>query len=160
MTHNKTEYPTENNNSFIAFVRKHLSVVRFAFIGSINTLIDFVLYAVFANLLNIHPVAASIASTGITLCFSFLMNHYFVFKSDKRKRQTAIQFVAITLFNVWLVQSSIIWLVLHTFSDLSFFESHQWTFNMFAKLCGVSVSMILNYVGYRAVFKSEEISES
>lgn len=151
---------TKYNNPFVTFIIKHLSIVRFAFIGSINTLIDLILFGIFANILNIHPILSSVLSTGITLCFSFLMNHYFVFKSDKRKRQTAIQFVMITLLNVWVIQSSIIWLVLHAFSSIQFFDSHQWTFNMFAKLCGVSVSMILNYVGYRAIFKSESTSGS
>jgi putative flippase GtrA len=137
----------------VAFVRRHASIARFLFIGSLNTLIDLTLYAIFANFIGIHPVISSILSTGITLCFSFFMNHYFVFRSSKHKRHTALQFVSITLFNVWLIQSSIIWFALHIFTPVIFFQHHHWTLNMFAKVCGVSVSLVLNYLGYRKIFR-------
>jgi len=152
------EKQTNKNDPFLVFVRRHESIVRFLFIGSINTLIDLSLYAIFANLLGIKPVIASIMSTGITLCFSFFMNHYFVFRSQKKKRHTALLFVSVTLFNVWIVQSLVITAVLHSFDSVAFFKDHLWTFNMFAKVCGVCVSLVLNYIGYRTIFKSKGIN--
>lgn len=141
------------NKRFVEFVTAHASLFRFIFTGAVNTGIDLVLYGIFANILNIQPIIASIFSTGITLCFSYFMNHYFVFRSDKRKRQTAVLFVVITLVNVWLIQSAVIWTVLRVFAPVAFFQDHLWTFNMFAKLCGVSVSTVLNYLGYRKIFR-------
>lgn len=142
------------NKRFVEFVIAHASLFRFIFTGVVNTGIDLVLYGIFANLLSIHPILSSILSTGITLCFSYFMNHYFVFRSDKQKRQTAMLFIFVTLTNVWLIQSGIIWVVLHTLASVPFFSNHLWTFNMFAKLCGVSISTVLNYLGYRKIFRS------
>lgn len=144
------------DRQFIQFVKRHPSVLRFLFIGLVNTGVDLVLFTIFANLLSINPIIASILSTGITLCLSFLLNHYFVFRSTKRKRQTAALFVLVTLFNVWVIQSAIIWLVLTIFAPIEFFQTHQWTFNVFAKICGVGVSMVLNYLGYRTIFKERK----
>jgi putative flippase GtrA len=144
------------NKQFIAFVRRHASLMRFLFTGGLNTIIDFTLFAIIANILGVHPVIASIISTGLTLIFSYFMNHYFVFRSQKRRRQTAVKFLAITLFNVWVVQSAIIFLVIHGLDFLEFFQTHQWTFNMFAKLCGVAVSMVLNYIGYKIIFNEKK----
>lgn len=151
-----SEYIEKSNREFIAFVKRHATAARFIFIGSINTVIDLLLFAVSANIFNIFPVAASILSTGITLIFSFFMNHYFVFKSGKRKRNTAIQFILMTLFNVWVVQSSVIFVALHVFGDIEFFKDHTWTFNMFAKMCGISVSLVLNYLSYRTIFRGDK----
>lgn len=147
------------NKRFIDFVAAHASLLRFLFTGSINTLLDLFLYAIFANIIGIHPVISSIISTGITLCFSYFMNHYFVFRSGKRKRQTAVWFVIVTLINVWVIQSSIIWLILHLFGSIEFFQNHLWTFNMFAKLGGVAISTVLNYIGYRKIFRELDVTQ-
>lgn len=152
-------YPSEANKRFIDFVTAHASLLRFLFIGSVNTLLDLFLYAIFANIIGVHPVLASIFSTGITLCFSYFMNHYFVFRSGKQKRQTAALFIIITLVNVWVIQSSIIWLILHIFGNLEFFQNNLWTFNMFAKLSGVAVSTVLNYIGYKKIFRELDATQ-
>ncbi len=150
----------EKNNpsdkQFLAFVKRHAHLMRFIFTGGLNTLIDFTLFAIIANLLSVNPIIASIISTGITLIFSYFMNHYFVFRSQRKRRQTAIQFLAVTLFNVWVIQSAIIFLVMHTFGFVEFFQTHMWTFNMFAKLCGVCVSMVFNYFGYKMIFNEKK----
>lgn len=148
---------TNNTNKvFLEFVAAHASFIRFLFIGALNTVVDLLLYAIFANLLSFNPIISSILSTGITLCLSYLLNHYFVFKSNRRKRHTAMLFVVVTLTNVWIIQSAIIWLALNTLDSIYFFQEHIWTFNMFAKLCGVAVSSVLNYLGYRTIFRSKD----
>lgn len=140
------------SDPFLAFVQKHESVVRFLFVGTINTAIDLVLFTILANFVGITPVVASLVSTGITLCFSFFMNYYFVFRSTKGKRHSILGFLAVTLFNVWVIQSLVIALALHFFNDINYFDNHQWTMNILAKICGISVSMVCNYLGYRFVF--------
>lgn len=142
----------QKEDKFIYFVKKHESAVRFLFIGIVNTTIDISIYAILANLFNVYPVAASLISTGITLIFSFIMNHYFVFQSNKKKRQTAIRFLLITVFNVWFVQSSVIFISLNILYMIPYFESHNWTANMLAKLIGIIFSMSLNYLGYKRLF--------
>lgn len=133
--------------------------VRFLLVGTFNTMLDFALYFVFANLLLVYPVMASILSTSLTMCISFFLNHHFVFGSNKKRRHTIVQFVAVTLFNVWLVQSAVIFAALLIFRNLYFFSHHHWTLNILAKLCGVATSFVLNFMMYRFVFREKQ-SES
>ena len=140
------------NETVMNFFVKNKHLTKFAIVGGANTGLDFFLYFIAANAIGIHPVPASIISTGITMCFSFYLNHRFVFRSSKKKRHTLLQFIAITLFNVWLIQSLIIAAVINIFGDYTYFIAHVWTLNLFAKLAGVSVSMVLNFLMYRYVF--------
>jgi putative flippase GtrA len=139
---------------------KHIHFSKFLVIGGINTLLDLALYFVFANLLRIPPVTSSILSTGITMCFSFYMNHRYVFSSSKRKRETIIQFFGVTMFNVWLIQSTVISLVLHVLRGYPYFDDKIWTLNLVAKLCGVGVSFVLNFLMYRYIFKGTQAAAS
>ena len=136
-------------------MKRNTNFARFLLVGSLNTILDLILYFIFANLLSLYPVFASILSTGLTMCVSFFLNHHFVFRSNKKKSQTAVQFVSVTLFNVWVIQSAVIYLALHMFRNMDFFVHHHWTLNLFAKLCGVGVSFILNFLMYRYIFHNQ-----
>lgn len=141
-----------NLSKATAFINKHLSFFRFLLIGSVNTLIDVSLFAIFANVLDFNPVIASILSTAITISISFPLNRSFVFKSSRKKRHTAGHFLAITLFNAWVVQSAIIFIVVNSFDSTSIFADHTDALNLIAKISSISVSMFLNYFGYRYIF--------
>ena len=144
----------------ISALRKNGHFSRFLLVGSLNTLLDFLLYFIFANLFSIYPVVASVMSTGLTMCVSFFLNHRFVFQSGKQKRHTAGRFVVVTLFNVWLVQSAIIYLALHALRGQDFFVKHHWTLNLSAKLAGVAVSFVLNFFMYRYIFHDQQSEEA
>lgn len=144
----------------LAWAQVHVHFSKFLLVGSLNTLIDLCLYFVLANLSHVLPVAANLLSTGITMCISFYLNHHFVFKSTKKKQQTMFHFVGATLFNVWGVQSVVIFLVIHVFGQFAWLTNHQWTLNVLAKLAGVSVSFILNYFMYKYIFKGSRSEES
>lgn len=149
--------PSVKNDQFLLFVQKYESIVRFLFVGTINTFIDLSLYSIFANLIGASPIFSSLLSTGITLCFSFFMNYYFVFRSSRDKKQSAVLFILTTLFNVWVIQSLVIALSLRILNETTYFVAHKWTLNIVAKLCGVSVSLVLNYIGYRFIFSKPEV---
>lgn len=146
--------------SVFLWLRLHAHFSKFLLVGCLNTLIDFILFFIFANLVGLHAVQASIISTGITMCVSFYLNHRFVFRSAKKKRHTAIQFLSVTIFNVWVVQSSVIYVVVHALQNNSFFMSHLWTLNLTAKLFGVGVSFILNFIMYRYIFRQVKQEEA
>jgi len=137
------------------FANKHRGFVKFLAVGGANTAVDFILYSVIANLFVVYPPLASIISTGLTLILSFFLNHHFVFRSQKKKRNVAVQFVTITLFNVWIIQTLIITLFIHSFGSAQFFIDHEWTLNTVAKLSGVAISFMLNFIGYRYIFKQK-----
>lgn len=145
----------ETLNDTVRILKIHPGPLRFLLIGSINTALDLSLFMLFANIFGVYAVFASILSTGITLIFSFFMNHHFVFKSQKRRRNTLIAFITVTLFNVWIIQSSVIYVVLHSIEATGMLKDHLWTLNLVAKLCGVAVSTILNYFSYKSIFKEK-----
>lgn len=141
-----------NLSKAMDFISKHLSFFRFLLIGSVNTLIDVSLFAILANVLDFNPVAASILSTTITISISFPLNRSFVFKSSRKKRHTAGHFLTVTLFNAWVVQSVIIFIVVNSLDSSSLFVNNMDALNIIAKVSSISVSMFLNYFGYRHIF--------
>jgi len=138
------------------FYLKHDQFLRFFMIGSLNTALDLVLFFIFANLFAIYAVYASLISTSLVMILSFFLNNTFVFRSSKKKRETVVQFMAITLFNVWIIQSIIIALVIKYLS-IDFLLNHRWFLNIIAKLLAVSLSFILNFVEYRYIFHQKKI---
>lgn len=139
-------------SKLVQFSLRHKHLIKFLMIGCLNTTMDLGLFFIFSNILSIQPVVASILSTGITMCFSFYFNHTFVFESNKNKKDTVLQFVIATAFNVWVIQSLVIAFVIHLLKNNSHFINHTWTLNITAKLCGIAVSFVLNFIMYRSIF--------
>jgi putative flippase GtrA len=125
--------------------------LRFLLVGGTNTGLDFALFALFANVIHVYPPLASVMSIGVVVVVSFFLNHRFVFRSEHSKRRTAIQFVAVTLFNGWVVQGAIIAVIVH-FATPHSIGLPAWVINLGAKLVAIGFSMVLNFVGYRLVF--------
>ncbi len=144
-----------DRDRFLDLVVRHKTFFRFLLTGGINTIVDILLFFVFANLLYINPIAASILSTGLTLILSYLLNRYFVFRSSKSHKSTVPLFIVVTLVNVWLFQSLVMAIALTAFDGNPYFDSRIWTLNLLAKLCGVTVSTILNYLSYKLLFKEK-----
>lgn len=134
---------------------KRKGAMKFLVVGSVNTGVDFVLFFIFANLLYLYPPAANLLSTGLTLILSFFLNYHFVFQSQKNKWSVAVKFVLITLFNVWIIQTGIIYLLTHSFTDSQFYADHVWTSNLLIKIAAVCVSLVLNFIGYKTIFTGE-----
>ncbi len=137
-------------------IRSNGNLLRFLIVGSFNTAVDLLLFFLVADVLGINVLAANIISTGITMLISFGLNHSFVFKSIKKRRETALQFFLATIFNIWLIQTLVIALILVAINHIAFFVTHKWTMNIFAKLGGIAVSFILNFLMYRYIFKTKE----
>ncbi len=134
-------------------MKKRLSgaPLRYLLVGGTNTLLDFVLFALFANVLHLYAPLANVISTSIVVVISFLLNHRFVFKSEHSRARTVVQFVAITLFNGWVVQAGVIAIVVH-FATPASTGLPVWLINLTAKAIGTVFSMILNFLGYRYIF--------
>ncbi len=139
---------------FKNLIKKHIYFSKFLVVGSINTLVDIIFFFIFANLLLINPIISNILSTSISMCLSFYLNHLLVFKSNKKKRQTILHFIIVTVFNVWLIQSIVIDLALNIMKHISYLEGHHWIINMLAKFSGICVSFILNFIMYKRIFKN------
>ncbi len=141
-------------------INKNPYFSKFLVVGSINTLVDIIFFFIFANLLLINPIVSNIFSTSIAMCLSFYLNHYMVFQSNKKKSQTVLSFMIITIFNVWVIQSLVIYLTINIMKNLSYLQAHHWSINLLAKLSGICVSFLLNFVMYKRIFHNskQEIS--
>lgn len=131
-----------------ALLKKHESKLRFAFIGGINTAIDFgILFLLTA--LGLDKLVANFFSTSIAFVFSFFANRTFTFKSTGSAKKQFLPFLIVTLIGLWVLQPLVILGVtqlLHALNDsLALF---------IAKLIATIVSLVWNYILYsRFVFK-------
>ena len=133
--------------------RPHGAFLRYVLVGGFNTLLDLGLFTLFAVVVGLPPLVANVISTCITLCVSYLLNRVFVFRTDRSVQHTVVQFVAVTLISGLIVQSAVIWVVLHLGALIAPDLSHD-VLAPLAKICAMGVGMISNYLGYRWLFGS------
>ena len=131
---------------------KHGEKIRFLVVGGFNTVLDFAIFGVLANIVGIDKVVANIISTAICVTISFVLNYKFVWKSEKSIAATAVGFLAVSLFSAWVVQSLVITGVTAVIGESSFAK-------LFAKACCSGTGMITNYFGYKFVFKKQPAEE-
>lgn len=133
-----------------ALLKKHESKFRFAFIGGINTALDFgILFLLTA--LGLDKLVANFFSTSVAFVFSFFANRTFTFKSTGSAKKQFLPFFAVTLTGLWVLQPLVILAItqlLHAIDQsLALFV---------AKLIATIVSLIWNYILYsRFVFKKK-----
>jgi len=141
----------EKNHNKLLEVRplfeKHKEKVRFVIVGGVNTVVDFTIYGLLVNVLGLFAVFANMISTIVVLCISFWLNYKFVWESKKSKRETAPKFVMMSLFSAWVIQSGIIWIIVTIFGADDMV-------NLLAKIVGICMGTITNYLGYRYIFRS------
>lgn len=128
--------------------QKYQSQLKFVFVGTFNTLLDFLIYGTLANLFHVPQILANIISTSFCTAISFILNYRFVWKSKKSKLETAPGFLAVSLFSAWFIQS----LALN--GTLAILGVTPLT-NLIAKACGSLCGMITNYFGYKLVFTKD-----
>lgn len=87
-------------------------VGRFGLIGILNTLVDYVIFIGLTKILSI-PLdgvwKAKLVSGAIAMCFSFIMNRTFVFRSKSQNvgRQAA-EFFPVTMVGVFVIQTGLV----------------------------------------------------
>lgn len=125
--------------------------LRYVVVGSFNSILDLALFSLFAVVVGLPPVVANVLSTCITLCVSFFLNHRFVFKSDRTGWKVFIPFVAVTLVSGLLIQSAVIWGVIHL-AGIVVPTASSAVVAPVSKVCAMGVGMISNFLGYRLLF--------
>lgn len=133
-----------------ALLKKHESKFRFAFIGGINTAIDFgILFLLTA--LGLDKLVANFFSTSVAFVFSFFANRTFTFKSTGSAKKQFLPFLAVTLTGLWVLQPLVILAITQLLHSLD-----QALALFIAKLIATVVSLIWNYILYsRFVFKKK-----
>ncbi len=127
---------------------RHQEKVRFLMVGGFNSVLDFSIFGILAVVLSLPDVPANLISTTICTGVSFVLNYRFVWRSKRGMMETAPKFVAISLFSAWVLQSLVIWSVLGIFGG-----GEGTVVSMVAKLAGMAVGMVFNYLGYKYIFR-------
>lgn len=150
----------EEKHSFLDLIKG--PGVRFLFVGGSMTLLDLLLYQLFANVLQISlfgapaSVSAVWIGTPIVILVNFFLSHRFVWKSSTSKRKTIVPFFGLNLFTGVVVQSLVISAVLWGLSTLEWVIIDSSITNLFAKCCAVGIGMILNFIGGKFLFKYDD----
>jgi putative flippase GtrA len=89
---------------------KTLQVRRFAAVGVVNTLVDYVLFVALTKLFRI-PLdwvwIAKVASGTVAISISFYLNRTWVFRSGRARLGQAARFIAATFVGVYVIQTSL-----------------------------------------------------
>ncbi|MBO4855150.1 GtrA family protein [Candidatus Saccharibacteria bacterium] len=130
------------------FYKKHGEKIKFVLVGGFNTVLDFCIFGLLANIIGIPKEVANIISTTICIAISFILNYKFVWKSKKSKKETAPGFVIVSLFSAWIVQNIAINMITLPFGENSVTKLIG---KAFGSICG----MISNYFGYKLIFRGK-----
>jgi putative flippase GtrA len=144
---------------------RHRTVIMFALIGAVNTLVDISIYATLqAGGMPILP--ANIISTSAALLLSFGLNKKFSFRSDRKIRQSLPLFIGVTLVGLWALQPLVIYgsLAILEWQPISSvlsgaFGSNETVPAVIGKLIATGASMAWNYLLYqKLVFRQDSRS--
>ena len=134
-------------------LKKQSEKIRFAFVGGINTAIDFVVLFILVAL-GLPTIASNFISTSTALIFSFFANKKYTFRDSNifnKGRFTA--FLAVTLFGLWILQPIIISFFSHLLVSCQFDKNISL---FFSKVIATLVTLLWNYLLYRKfVFKKD-----
>jgi putative flippase GtrA len=136
---------------------QHYIKLKFILVGLLNTAIDFGIFNVLLLVFHMQPVVASIISTTVAMLISFLLNRSFVFnRGGHFNGREALQFFAVTIVGLWVVQSLVISQV-GGFVHAMLFTSQVWASDDIAKVIAIGASTVWNYLWYsRLVFATKE----
>ncbi len=97
--------------------RKAKTVVKFALVGFVGTMIDFLFYKIFINMFGVPPATSKGISTEIAILNNFILNNYWTFRY--RKTKTNI-WQKLGIFNLVSLGGLIIGVLIVKFLHLTF----------------------------------------
>jgi putative flippase GtrA len=138
-------------------------VVRFAAVGIVNTLVDFLVLNILVFGVGLNKLPANMISVSVAICVSYLLNHTVVFKQvgeGRDHKRRIVLFVLITLVGAFVIQNVVIYLFAHVITlpatilqhitdALGFNFSTAFIVLNTAKLAATVCTMAWNYLLYR-----------
>ncbi|MDR1448373.1 MAG: GtrA family protein [Candidatus Ancillula sp.] len=134
-------------------------VIKFMFVGGINTVLDFLLFNFFAHVLELSifglqsVILAQILSASVVVPISYILNRHFTFSSDKSHKETFVHYILISFFNAWILQTTVIGLVVYTSHTVGILTQNAFVLDNIAKCCGIALGMISNFFFYHRIFE-------
>jgi putative flippase GtrA len=141
---------------------ERLKFIIFSLIGIFNTIFDVALYFVMYNVTK-SILVANLVSTTAAFIGSYLLNSKLTFKNQERTAKSFLEFVAVTLFGLWVLQTVAIYGITHAFSVIPasiwihLGGLQDFSKTVLPKLMATAITFIWNYVWYsRVVFKEDK----
>jgi putative flippase GtrA len=113
--------------------------VRFLFVGILNTIFGYAVYAFFIYL-KIHYFLAQLLSSILAIAHSYLWNKYFTFRSPDRSASEVIRFVSVYAVS-YLLNMGIL------FVSIDFFK---WNAYLAGFIC-LLVTTVISYIGHKNI---------
>jgi putative flippase GtrA len=113
--------------------------VRFLFVGVLNTIFGYAVYALFIYL-KMHYFLAQLLSSILAIAHSYLWNKYFTFRSPGRSASEIIRFVSVYAVS-YLLNMGILYV------SIEFFK---WNAYMAGFIC-LFVTTVISYVGHKNI---------
>jgi putative flippase GtrA len=145
---------------------ERLKFLIFSSIGVFNTLFDIALYIVILNISK-NIITANIAATSAALIGSYFLNSKLTFKATRWTTRTFVGFVAVTVFGLWVLQTSAIFGLNHL---LHVVPEHDWrklgglehtAKQVVPKLIATAITFVWNYIWYnKVIFKPADHDEA
>lgn len=135
-------------------------ILKFAVVGGISFVVDFVVYGVSCNVLGIHYIIAGVLGFVISVIVNYLLSMKFVFKSkdDMSKGSEFVIFVILSL--IGMVLNSVIlfvcidliytyWMWLQNLIDIELM-------NLVAKIVATAIVMVYNFITRKIFLEKKE----
>ncbi len=145
--------------------KRDRKVIVFALIGVFNTLFDMALYVLIQYLTG-SIIIANIAATSAALIGSYLLNSKLTFKAKKWTAKSFILFVVVTLFGLWVLQTTAIYLlqpfvtVIPEFLWKLFGPLENIVKVLAPKVVATVITVVWNFLWYnKVIFKDKDPAE-
>ena len=135
-------------------------ILKFAVVGGISFVVDFVVYTVMCNVLHIHYIIAGVSGFVVSVVVNYLLSMKFVFvsKEDMRKDKEFVIFVVLSLIGM-LLNSVILYICI----DLIYMH-WMWLnqilvidwMNIVAKVIATGIVMVYNFVTRKIFLEKKE----
>lgn len=127
------------------------SFYRYLVVGVGTSLLDFSLFSLLSVGFDLPVIPSNITSTIITVCVSYWINQHFVFQAKGFSWASFFSFAGLTLFTGMVLQSAIIWAIVHGLPALGLGLSLS-LLKPAAKIVAMGTGAVCNYLGYRFIF--------
>lgn len=137
-----------------------LQFVKFGIVGVICFFIDFGVYTLLANVLNVHYLIAGFLGFAISVIVNYLLSMKFVFKrrEDMSRRREFIIYIILSVLGLGLNE-----LILFICIDLIYFGNEglqssisEGIMNVIAKILATAIVMIYNFVTRKIFLEQKE----
>ena len=116
-------------------------ILRFGFVGGLNTIIDFGIFSVLNSIFGVNYVISQILSYSGGTLNSYFLNKFWTFNDTKTNKKTTKEIVQFSVVNSASLGVSLI--------GMSILLSNDTMNPLIAKIVSMVLAQVVNFLGYR-----------